>query len=118
MLVRCQLANVTSGAQARPALKTLMKLYTIRELAAEDPEALHHILKPLGMWRRRALILTSMARAWMARRPRCRADVLRMPGCGRYAADSWSIFIERNHAIQPDDRKLKSYLAGLYESAE
>ncbi len=94
MLLACQLVNLTTWCQAGPVHATLMRLHTIRSLAVERPGALHDLLRPLGLWRRRAIIVPRMADAWLRRRPGSYDDVLALPGCGRYAADSWAIFVE------------------------
>ncbi len=110
MLLACQLVNRTTWRLARPAHEELMRLHTIRSLATERPEALHDLLRPLGLWRRRAIIVPRMADAWLRRRPSSYDDVLELPGCGRYAADSWGIFVEGNTDVEPDDGKLSWYM--------
>ena len=57
------------------------------DLAGAEPEDLHDALRPLGLWRRRSIILPRFARAWLRRRPVTYDDVMRLPGCGKYAAD-------------------------------
>lgn len=36
--------------------------------------------------------------------------MLRLSGCGRYASDSWAIFVEERRDVEPTDGKLKWYL--------
>ncbi len=110
MLVACSLVNLTTWEQARPAHRWIMRTYTIRSLAACDPQELHEALQPLGLWRRRSHLIVAMAIAWLHDRPTCYDDVLGLPGCGRYAADSWAIFIEGNLSVTPMDGKLNWYL--------
>ena len=111
MLLACQLVNLTTWEkQARPVHAELMRRHTIRSLAAESPEALHDLLRPLGLWRRRAIIVPRMADAWLRRRPGSYDDVLAFPGCGRYAADSWAIFMEGRTDVEPSDGKLNWYM--------
>jgi hypothetical protein len=33
-----------------------------------------------------------------------------MPGCGKYAADSWAVFVEGRTDVEPDDGKLNWYI--------
>ncbi|KKK75781.1 hypothetical protein LCGC14_2870280 [marine sediment metagenome] len=33
-----------------------------------------------------------------------------LPGCGKYAADSWAIFMEGRLDVEPNDGKLNWYL--------
>lgn len=110
MLVACQLVNQTTWEQARPALRELMRRRTIRTLATTRPQHLHDLMRPLGLWRRRSIILPRMADTWLRGRPGGYDDVLRFPGCGKYAADSWAIFIEGRLDVEPRDGKLNWYL--------
>ncbi len=90
--------------------EALMRLHTIRSLATERPAALHGPLRPLGLWCRRAITIPRMADAWLRRRPRSYDDVLALPGCGRYAADSWAIFVQGRTDVWPSDGKLNWYM--------
>lgn len=110
MLVACSLVNLTTWEQARPALREVMRRHTIRSLAEADPASLEDVLRPLGLWRTRAKRLPLMASAWLRRRPACAKDVYEMPGCGRYAADSWAIFLDGRTDVRPDDGKLTWYM--------
>lgn len=111
MLVACQLVNLTTWRQARPCFEWLRETSVDPiNLAMADPEDLHEHLEPLGLWRRRASMLPRFARSWLTRRPVTAKDVLMMPGCGKYAADSWSIFVEGDLGVEPNDGKLNWYL--------
>jgi endonuclease III len=113
MLVACSLVNMTTYEQARPALRSIMSRHTIRSLAAADPASLEDDLRPLGLWRVRARRLPLMASAWLRDRPRRAKDVLSLPGCGRYAHDSWAIFLDGRTDVEPDDGKLNWYMERL-----
>ncbi len=111
MLVACQLVNLTTWRQAEPAFRwVLARHLTPGNLAAAEPGALHDALRPLGLWRRRAIILPRFARAWLQEEPRRYDDVMGMPGCGKYAADSWAIFVEGRSDVEPRDGKLNWYV--------
>ena len=71
---------------------------------------LHDCLRPLGLWRKRAITLPRLADAWLQGPPKTCKDVLKLPGCGKYAADSWAIFIEGRTDVEPNDGKLNWYL--------
>lgn len=114
MLVACSLVNLTTWQQARPALEELVRRHAGPERLAElDPEELHDVLRPLGLWRRRAVSLVRLAKAWLREPPTRAINVLSMPGCGRYAADSWAIFVEGRTDVDPADGKLSWYLSQL-----
>jgi endonuclease III len=111
MLVACQLVNRTTWAQAEPAFRWLLATYlTADNLAKAEPEDLHGAVRSLGLWRRRSIMLVRFAYAWLRGRPACYDDVLAMPGCGRYAADSWAIFVDGRLDVEPRDGKLNWYI--------
>lgn len=111
MLVACQLVNLTTWRQAEPAFRMILARHlTPGSLAAVDPASLERPLRPLGLWRRRSVMLPRFASAWLLGPPSTYDDVLAMPGCGRYAADSWAIFVEGRTDVRPDDGKLEWYL--------
>lgn len=117
MLVACQLVNLTTWDAARPSLDWLRARYVVpRVLAAADPADLHDAMRPLGLWRRRSATLVRFAQAWVLQAPRTAQEVLRMPGCGPYASDSWAIFQDRRSDVTPKDGKLLWHLSKLEES--
>lgn len=119
MLVACSLVNLTTWEQARPAFAWLRRNYEdAHELACAFEEDLHAPLQPLGLWRRRAKSLILMANAWIESPPRCYDDVMALPGCGKYAADSWAMFVEGRDDVQPKDGKLLWYLQQLKEQTD
>ncbi|KFH18458.1 hypothetical protein IB60_17295 [Brucella abortus LMN1] len=120
MLVACQLVNLTTWEQARPAFRVILSRHlTPGGLAGADPATLEEPLRPLGLWRRRAVTLPRFGSAWLQAAPRCYDDVMGMPGCGKYAADSWAIFVAGDLDVEPSDGKLNWYLERLrQESAE
>jgi endonuclease III len=109
MVVACQLVNLTTWRQARPAFDWLVDVY-------EGPEALAHAglyelylpLRPL--WRRRAVILPRFSHAWLRSRPTTAEELSGLPGCGWYACDSWAIFVEGRRDVAPIDGKLIWFL--------
>jgi endonuclease III len=115
MLVACCLVNLTTWQQARPALEVLLERYPTPEcLSQASPEDLHPTLQPLGLWRRRAISLVRLAQEWLrGTGPRGTMDIYRLPGCGKYAADSWAIFVEGRTDVDPTDGKLSWYLRQL-----
>lgn len=114
MLVACCLVNLTTWRAARPVHAALRQRYrTPRRLALARPGDLEPLLRPLGLWRRRARSLVTLAAAFLERPPRSAEDVLGLPGCGRYAADSWAIFVEGRRDLEPTDHYLSAYLRAV-----
>jgi endonuclease III len=110
MLVACSLVNRTTWDKARTVHSRLKLRYkTAKGLAAAAPEDLHGALRPLGLWRQRSRVLVALAQSFYYWRPSTAEEVARLPGCGKYAADSWAIFIEGRTDVRPDDGKLRWY---------
>ena len=63
------------------------------------------LLKPLGLHNRKAKVIKKLSTAiledWNS--------VLELPGVGKYAADSYRIFIDGYIDIEPTDKELKKY---------
>jgi len=74
-------------------------------------------MRPLGMWRQRSERLPKMARAYLASPPRVADDVLKLPGCGKYAHDSWAIFVDGRTDIVPTDKNLNYYMDRMHRGA-
>lgn len=121
LLVACGLVNLTSWEQAEPAFKELrLRWPTPKLLLKAHHMTLKRIMRPLGLWRIRAKRLVTMAKAWTTRVPRTASDVLDFPGCGLYASQSWSIFIE-GHLLDPatvTDHKLGWFLQAVTSGAK
>jgi endonuclease III len=110
MLAACSLVNRTTWDKARLVHSRLKLRYrTPERLAAARPEDLHGVLRPLGLWRQRSRSLVALAQAFCLRQPETAEDVAGLPGCGRYAADSWAIFVDGRTDVRPDDGKLTWY---------
>lgn len=112
MLVACSLVNLTHWRQAKPVHRAIRRRWPTPEaLSRAAPEELEDLLRPLGLFRRRAASLKAMAEHWLVRPAHTRLDVERLPGCGRYAADSWAIFVEGVVDTTVTDKKLLWYLS-------
>lgn len=112
MLVACALVNKTTWEQAEPAfLEMRGKWPGPEQLAKAHLGSLRRMLRPLGLWRQRSLRLRQLSELWLAWGPPTDStEVLTLPGCGRYAADSWAIFIEGRQDVAPKDGKLSWYV--------
>lgn len=116
LLVACSLVNLTTWEAAEPVYRQLRETYVdATGLAAAREEDLHDTLRPLGLWRRRSKSLVRLANAWLQGPPTRAKDVLSLPGCGRYASDSWAIFVDGRTDVAVDDGKLGWYLTKLKE---
>ena len=107
MLVCCILLNLTKRQQVDGIRHELFSKYpTEYEMMEADEDELSEILKPLGLYRRRAKTLIKFSWMWV----NGFTDVMELYGIGQYAKDSWEIFQMNNTDINPSDKVLSSYL--------
>jgi endonuclease III len=111
LIVGCSLVNRASWKVAGPIHARVRLVWPDPpSLAAAGPD-LETVLAPLGFGSRRGALLRRLAAAWAARPARSASDVLSLPGCGPYASDSYSIFVEgRRPEREPSDHYLRVYL--------
>ena len=106
MLVCCMLLNQTNRKQVDTIRYKLFNVYpTAKHMMKAKPEILVEILRPLGLYNRRAKSLIKMSEGYVKGLP---ADELY--GIGQYALDSWEIFQCGNYDIKPTDKVLQEYL--------
>ena len=68
---------------------------------------IEEMIKPLGMWRRRAKTLYKMSIDFLTWDGQ---DAKMLHGIGKYGSDSYEIFFKNNLAVEPNDKELKRYL--------
>ena len=107
MLVCCMLLNLTNRKQVDTIRKQLFDKYkTPQDMMNAKHEELADILKPLGLYNRRANSLRKMSRGYV----KGFKSVDELYGIGQYAKDSWDIFQNKNNNVKPTDRVLQEYL--------
>jgi methyl-CpG-binding domain protein 4 len=119
MLVGCIMLNKTSHKQVRSVIKEFFEKYPYSEYAAVADEAemaeMAEILKPLGFHNRRASTIKKFSAAYFYFKTYLcdkYSKVSDLPGIGKYASDSYEIFVNRNFNVQPTDKELIKYLDG------
>ena len=106
MLIACMMLNLTSIKQVRPVITEFFARFPDAEAASQaDPEELAVLLKPLGLYNRRAKLIIRFSNAYNGDW----SDVTDLPGVGKYAADSYRMFVEGSLDVEPTDSKLKRY---------
>ncbi len=111
MLVACMLVNKTTWETAEGTFYEVFGRWPGPVfLAVADLRTLRSVVRRLGLVTARSRNLKAMASAWMQAAPRTAEDVALLPGCGKYAADSWAIFVQVRTDVHPDDGKLTWYL--------
>tara|TARA_Y100001937_G_scaffold117105_1_gene169941 strand:+ start:485 stop:733 length:249 start_codon:yes stop_codon:yes gene_type:complete len=71
-----------------------------------DENELSELLKPLGLYRKRAKTLMKFSWMWI----NGFSDVMELHGVGKYAKDSWEIFQMNNKDVKPTDKVLLEYM--------
>lgn len=107
LLVTCCLLNLTNIRKVWDVIDELFEQYpswrAVNDCAFDD---LVKLLKPLGLQRRRAKSIIALSNAYA----NSTVDVITLPGVGKYASDSYKIFVEKNYDVQPTDKELIKYL--------
>lgn len=107
MFVCCLLLNQTSNRQVKPLLKEFFTRYPSPEiLAAADRDTLRELIRPLGFYNKRARTLIRFSREYLGEWQ----DPRELHGVGKYAWDSYRIFILGELEIQTEDKVLRTYL--------
>lgn len=111
------LVNKTQWKNAKAVHAALVARYrTHGGLARASLPEVESIVRGLGLGKQRAKNLVGFARAYslrkayVGRRPLSSFEIGQMPGCGKYATDSWAIFVEGVRPPGVEDKKLLHYL--------
>jgi methyl-CpG-binding domain protein 4 len=115
VLVACVLLNKTTAVQARRVVWELFARFpTAATAAAADAtelEALEALLRPLGLFRKRAAGLVRLSKEYLETNWRDPEDLY---GIGEYAADAYWIFARgRWRGARPADKDLRRYVEWL-----
>lgn len=114
MLVGCILLNQTTRVQVDKIREELFSIWPdALEMGSADPEELARVIKPLGLYNRRARTLIKFSQEWTDKEWQ---DPIELHGIGKYAQDSWEIFQKNNFSVQPTDKELLSYLGRVINS--
>ena len=108
MLTCCMLLNLTNRKQVDTVRDELFKRYpTPKDMMNANQSELAELLKPLGLYNRRAKSLKRMSEGYV----KGFKSVDELYGIGQYAMDSWEIFQNNNRNVNPTDKVLLAYLS-------
>lgn len=109
MLIGCIMLNQTSNKQVRPVIKEFFEKWpnpiSVLKAKTEDMVA---VLRPLGFYNVRADRIKHFSDDWIHKVGWKKVSELR--GIGKYAEDSYEIFINGNKNVNPTDKVLIRYL--------
>lgn len=112
MLVGCILLNQTWRKQVDTVRDDLFQRWPdAASMSEADPHEIATIIKPCGLQNRRAKFLVQFSRAWKDWPEG--TDLMKYPGIGKYAVDSYRIFVEETTNIEVNDKELKKYLSSI-----
>lgn len=111
MLIGCILLNQTTRTQVDKIRDELFKRWPDPlEMGEADSLELSSVIKPLGLYNRRAVSLIKFSREWTGKDWK---EPIELHGIGKYAQDSWEIFQKNNFNIEPTDKELIGYLKNM-----
>jgi methyl-CpG-binding domain protein 4 len=110
MVVCCILLNQTTNQQVRKVLISLFELMpTPESCVLLDSSKIASIIKPTGFYNIKSDRIKKMSQKWIDGF----SHPSELPGVGKYAMESWDIFVNKKTDINPSDKKLKMYLESL-----
>lgn len=110
MLVCCILLNQTTNQQVRKVLDPLFDLMPDPESCVKvDPAEIAEIIRLTGFYNIKAARIQKLSKKWIEGFE----DPRELPGVGKYAMESWDIFVNKKTDFTPSDKKLKMYLDSL-----
>jgi methyl-CpG-binding domain protein 4 len=108
MLIGCIMLNLTNIIQVRSVIWNFFEKFpTADSIQIEHEQEIAEMLRPLGFYNRRAKSIIKFSIAYREGNYRKISD---LPGIGKYASDSYEIFIKHNLNVNPTDKKLLRYL--------
>lgn len=109
LLVGCIMLNQTSNKQVRPVIKKFFEKWPdpVSVIQAKDQEMIE-VLRPLGFYNKKTKSLKDFSIDWICKKGWKRASELK--GIGKYAEDSYEIFVNKNKKVNPTDKVLIRYL--------
>lgn len=111
MTVICILLNQTTNQQVRKVLPELFEIIPDCTIASNAQEnQIYDVIKSTGFGNVKARRIIQMSKKWTSgfSKPE------ELPGVGKYALESWSIFVDCKTNFIPSDKKLKLYLETHY----
>jgi methyl-CpG-binding domain protein 4 len=112
LLIGCIMLNQTSNRHVRKVIYTFFERWPTPEsiIAANEDDIREHI-RSLGFYNTRTKRIKQFSREYINKKFNRASELY---GIGKYADDSYEIFIRGNLNVNPTDKILIKYLAGEY----
>jgi methyl-CpG-binding domain protein 4 len=112
MLIGCIMLNQTSNKNVRQVIYTFFERWSNpQSVINANPDEIREHIRPLGFYNRRTSTIQKFSREYIEKTFN-RASELH--GIGKYADDSYEIFIRGNLNVNPTDKILRRFLAGEF----
>jgi methyl-CpG-binding domain protein 4 len=112
MLVGCIMLNQTHNRQVREVIYDFFEKYpNPQSINESDREDIVERLRPLGFYNRRANTILRFTHEYINKQFE---NISELYGIGKYASDSYEIFINGNTNVEPTDKILRRYLNGEF----
>ncbi len=112
MLIGCIMLNQTSNKNVRQVIYDFFDRWpTPQAVINADPDEIREMIRPLGFYNIRTNRIQQFAREYIEKRFESASELY---GIGKYANDSYEIFIRGNRNVQPTDHILIAYLNGEF----
>ena len=112
MLIGCIMLNQTSNKNVRQVIYTFFERWpNPQSVLSANPDDIREHIRPLGFYNRRTNTILRFSREYIEK-PFNHAYELH--GIGKYANDSYEIFIRGNTNVNPTDKILIRYLNGEF----
>jgi endonuclease III len=107
LLMCCIFLNQTNRKQLdKVRIQFFEKYPTPQSVIDGDHDEIVEIIKPLGFYNRRTKTIKRFSKEYLGDWE----DVNELHGIGKYASDSYQIFIKQNFDIEPEDGALNKFM--------
>lgn len=111
ILVTCMMLNQTSAKQVRGVMRSFFERYpTHMDASCSIFREMEDLLRPLGLQNRRTKSIRKMSAEYLSLFTSHWHDVSELHGIGKYASDSWKIFVTRELVDDVKDKELRHYV--------
>jgi endonuclease III len=108
MLMGCIMLNLTNNVQVHPIIGNFFEKYPNPEAVIQaNINDIVEDIRTLGLYNRRAKNMQNFSHDWLYKDW---SKITECRGIGKYASDSYEIFINGNRSVSPTDKVLIGYL--------
>ena len=112
MLIGCIMLNQTGNKNVRQVIYSFFDRWpTPQSVINADPDSIRDHIRSLGFYNRRTTTIIRFSHEYIDKRFN---NACELYGIGKYANDSYEIFIKGNLNVEPTDKILIRYLNGEF----